>query len=381
MLVLFAAARGLLATPTRHVVFAATSPRRASALASSELAAPAVRALCNGTRLGHAVTFEAVVPPSVAPGTPLPEVVMATDPGRFPTASRARKALRRGCVLINGSEVRCISTAGGGDLLALQARVSPGFSPRGKPPFPVEVAYEDESIAVVLKPAGVCTHPPADGENRRRAGASHGNSMRSAIHYALQPPPAGTPGALYRPHICHRLDRPTSGLLLCAKTRHALLGVSSAFRDREVHKQYRAVVCGIVEGDEGEVDSPIMRRESRTRWRVLRRGRSLRLGGGHLTELALFPLTGRTHQLRRHCAEVLGAPIVGDSKYGGGDAGSGLYLSAVELRLAHPDRPPGAPPLHVAVEAPAKFGRLLAHEQQRWERLAEPDGDGVVAEC
>ncbi|EOD17411.1 hypothetical protein EMIHUDRAFT_57488, partial [Emiliania huxleyi CCMP1516] len=139
-----------------------------------------------------------------------------------------------------------------------------------------------------------------------------------------------------RPHICHRLDRPTSGLLLCAKTRHALLGVSSAFRDRVVHKQYRAVVCGIVEGDEGEVDSPIMRRESRTRWRVLRRGRSLRLGGGHLTELALFPLTGRTHQLRRHCAEVLGAPIVGDSKYGGGDAGSGLYLSAVELRLAHP---------------------------------------------
>ena len=102
---------------------------------------------------------------------------------------------------------------------------------------------------------------------------------------------------------------------------------------------------------------------------------------GWVTTVELQPLTGRRHQLRRHCAEVLGAPIVGDSKYGGGDAGSGLYLSAVELRLAHPDRPPGAPPLHVAVEAPAKFGRLLAHEQQRWERLAEPDGDGVVAEC
>ena len=84
------------------------------------------------------------------------------------------------------------------------------------------------------------------------------------------------------------------------------------------------------------MDADIDGRRAVTGWRVTGRHRSLKLGGGHLTSLALFPRTGRTHQLRRHCAEVLGTPIVGDAAYGGEDAGCGLMLAAVALEFRHP---------------------------------------------
>ena len=117
--------------------------------------------LRNGTRLGYAVHAElGVVPTSMSVATPLPEVLVAIDPERYPSMSRARKACRRGCILVNGIEARCITTARSGDALSLQARVTPGFAPRGHAPFPLEVLFEDDAMAVVLKPAGVCTHPP-----------------------------------------------------------------------------------------------------------------------------------------------------------------------------------------------------------------------------
>jgi RluA family pseudouridine synthase/mutator protein MutT len=331
----------------------------------------------NGTKVGYAVHHESVVPAEM-PTMPLPELLVAVDPRRYPSMSRARKACRRGTVLVNGMEGRCITTAGGGDTISLQSRVQPGFSPRGKPPFALEIAYEDDALAVVVKPAGVCTHPPSNAENRRLAGAANGNSMRTAVQYALRPPPVGTVDALYRPHICHRLDRPTSGLLLCAKTRPALAALTAAFRDRRITKQYRAIVCGRVEGEAGDIDSQVMGRPAQTSWRVVQRGRSLKLGGGHLTELALFPHTGRTHQLRRHCKEVLGLPIVGDKKYGGDDAGSGLYLAAVELSFVHPDKLDGSEPLRVSIDPPNKFASLMAHEQSRWQRLGDESALGLA---
>ena len=104
-----------------------------------------------------------------------------------------------------------------------------------------------------------------------------------------------------------------------------------------------------------------------TRWKVTGRHRSLKLGGGHLTSLELFPQTGRTHQLRRHCAEQLGCPMVGDAAYGGEDAGSGLLLSAVGLEFSHPATPAGAPRrVAVAAEEPTKFAALRRREHARW---------------
>ena len=77
--------------------------------------------------------------------------------------------------------------------------------------------------------------------------------------------------------------------------------------------------------------------------------------------------TATPQQLRRHCAEVLGTPIVGDKAYGGEDAGSGLFLAAVELQLEHPER--AGEPIHATCETPRKFGELLRRESERWQRL------------
>ena len=253
------------------------------------------------------------------------------DPQRFPTLSQARKSLRRGFVLINGVRSGCGSTASPGDVVALQERVAVGAAhQRRTAPFEHEIVYEDDTLGIVVKPAGVCTHPPKDGDDRRRIGADGGNTMRTAVGFALRPPAVGTRQVLYRPHVCHRLDRLTSGLLLCAKTYPALVALRRGFAERTIHKEYRAVVGGSVDGDEGTIDAPLLYSRGEwvsavTQWRVLSRARSDALSGGDLTELALWPKTGRTHQLRRHAAEILHAPIVGDTKYGGADAGAGLF--------------------------------------------------------
>ena len=191
--------------------------------------------------------------------------------------------------------------------------------------------------------------------------------------------PRAAASALYRPHLCHRLDKPTHGLLLCAKTRDALLGAQRAFAERRVRKRYAAVVGGRVEGESGEIDCEIDGRSAVTAWKVVSRHRSLRLGGGHLTQLALYPRTGRTHQLRRHCSEVLRTPIVGDKQYGGEDGGCGLLLAALELELAHPCRPVGAPPLHITTAPPPKFESLTRREHRRWELLS--DEPPAAASC
>jgi len=324
------------------------------------------------------VIHEATVPATIAPGTPLPEVLVAIDPERFPTLSRARKACRRRTVLVNGVVSFCIDTAGGGDKIGLQTRVQAWRPITGfKAAFAVDVVYEDSQLAVVYKPEGVCTFPTRGIENRN-SNFSGGDTMKTAVKYALQPPPDGTQHTLPRPHVVHRLDKPTSGLLLCAKTRTSKSFLHASFRQREIHKQYRAIVCGQVEGDEGKIDREINGRPAQTLWRVLSRARSVGLGGGHLTELALFPLTGRTHQLRRHCKEELFAPIVGDTQYGGRDAdvGTGLYLSAVELSFQHPERPASEEPLHIRVDAPSKFAKLLLQEQLQWEQLHARDSHG-----
>jgi len=336
--------------------------------------------LRNGTRLGYTVFEELVIPPgAVDMDTPLPKVLVAVYPIRFPSMSRARKSCRRGAVLVNNAEGRCISTASPGDAIALQERVAPGFSPRGHPPFPVDIVYEDDHLAVCVKPAGIVSHPPPGG--------APGGSMRTAIQYALAPPPLGTPGALYRPHICHRLDRPTSGLMLCAKTKPSLVGLQRQFRERSIRKRYEAIVCGWVDNDAGLIDASIDGLAAVTRYRVAGRARSLRIGGGHLTALTLHPKTGRTHQLRRHCAEVLGCAILGDKAYGGVDVGKGLFLAACELEFSHPERlaepepEPGHPErsaepevearVKVQYETPRKFAELLRRENERWAKLAK----------
>jgi 23S rRNA pseudouridine1911/1915/1917 synthase len=180
-------------------------------------------------------------------------------------------------------------------------------------PIPIEIVYEDETLVVVNKPAGLVVHPAAGIQS---------GTLANALSYHFQQLPDS--GAGVRPGIVHRLDRDTSGLLVVAKTEAALEHLSDQFRDRTVFKSYVALVHGRVQADTGRIDQPLARDASnRTRMAVVRGGRSalslyrVRQRFNRFTLLDVELKTGRTHQIRVHLA-WLKHPVVGDETYGGG---------------------------------------------------------------
>lgn len=188
------------------------------------------------------------------------------------------------------------------------------------------VFWEDASLAVVCKPAGMLSVPGLGG------GTSLLAWLRDRYPHATGP------------LLVHRLDMATSGLLLCAKTLDAYRRLQAQFCNRTVRKRYVALLDGAVAADEGVVELP-MRADwedrprqrvcfehgapARTEYRVLSRE-------GGVTRVALHPVTGRTHQLRVHASHPSGldAPIVGDTLYGHG--GNRLFLHAESLTFRHP---------------------------------------------
>lgn len=185
--------------------------------------------------------------------------------------------------------------------------------------------YADDSLVVVDKPAGLLSVP------------GRGADKQDCAVARVQ---AAWPDAL----TVHRLDMATSGLLLLARGATVQRRLSEAFAQRQVGKRYVAIVDGLMAGDAGEIDAPLIAdwpqrprqridhehgKPSLTRWRVLSRD-----GGARRTRLELEPVTGRSHQLRVHLAS-LGHAIVGDSLYGG-SAAPRLLLHASELAFAHP---------------------------------------------
>ena len=218
---------------------------------------------------------------------------------------------------------------------------------------PLRVIFEDESLAVVFKPAGIAV----------QGGISSQPSLRELLVGSVAPSRNSTAEPLWRPQHVHRLDAPTSGLLVVAKTGQALRALSASFADRAVRKRYRAVVAMPTraaatagDGDVQEIILPLSGQQARTLWRTIRRHASSRYGEIALVDL--WPHTGRTHQLRRHMA-ALGQPIIGDSKYWPAElpeAGGGLLLSAVELELPHPCT---GDELRVEISQPSEFDSFL----------------------
>ena len=339
-----------------------------------------------------------LAPPQVSPATPLrrgfevvatfdtstlagatraPLALQVLDPRRFPTPSKAKRACRRAEVALNGRTARCGDDVDVGDVLELRARtcVESYLQARfrsAKAPFELKVAYEDDYLAVVVKPSGRPTH--SEGQGRM--------NLRSAVPFALRPPARVDDGdrALSRPQPVHRLDKATSGLVLCAKTKNAAVECSRMFAERRVKKRYAAVLLGAPESPRGVVDADIpvsvngvtTPRSARTVYAVERVVPSLKAES--LTLIHFAPRTGRTHQLRRHAADVLRCPIVGDALYDGGGAAAmqfrrrGLFLCARYLELDHPCVP--GERLRVEIPLPAKFDDLLSRESDRFERLA-----------
>lgn len=286
--------------------------------------------------------------PADAPRERLDRVALALFPLWLPSRAAAKAACKRGEVLVDGAPAEPSRFVAAGDTIALRPRAD---SPHRAYPTVLEVAHEDDAVAVVVKPPGL----PVSG-NRHR-------TLARALAANLTPSPR--PDALPSPHPAHRLDASTSGLVAVGKTATAIAALNAAFAARAVDKRYRAVVVGRLEG-QGVIDAPIDGADARTEYSALAHSRSVRTDW--ITEVELRPITGRTHQLRRHLAD-LGHAISGDRLYGAPHTtlrGQGLFLAAVALTLPHPDD--GAA-LTVAIDPPPKFAALVAREARRWQRL------------
>ena len=203
------------------------------------------------------------------------------------------------------------------------------------------VVYEDDDLLVVNKPSGFLSVP--------------GKLITDSVQTRMEERFPAARGHL----IVHRLDMSTSGLLLITKRKEIHRLLQQQFFKRSIKKRYVAVLEGVVQGKEGFIDlplrgdfedrprqlvDPVNGKTARTRWQVVER-----LAEGR-TRVHLWPVTGRTHQLRVHCAHSLGlnASIVGDELYG--VLGGRLLLHAEELRFTHPGTKE-----ELVITAPAEF--------------------------
>ena len=206
----------------------------------------------------------------------------------------------------------------------------------------ISVIYEDRDLAIINKPAGISSHPLNNlGSDTLVNGLLFKFDELSDVNGHL------------KPGIVHRLDKDTSGIMIIAKNNDSHKNIAAQFKNRDIIKNYLALVKGSVEYDEGLIDRPIGRskikrtimviddskgKPAQTYFRVIKRV-SLKTtvkSQKFYTFILLFPRTGRTHQLRVHM-KYYGHPIIGDFKYGlSSDLISRQALHAYQVKFFHP---------------------------------------------
>lgn len=248
--------------------------------------------------------------------------------------SRLKKLIVEGRVLVNDSKRPAGYKVRAGDLITIQI---PDLITLDTVPedIPLNIVYEDEYLIALNKPAGMVIHPAP--------GHSSGTLVNALLHHCKD---LSGIGGVERPGIVHRLDKDTSGLVMIAKTEAAHKKLASQFKNREIHKEYLAIVKGYVKESKGTVQSPIGRhkvhrkkmdsrgvngRDAHTDYQVLYRSKDW-------SYLQLRPKTGRTHQIRVHLASIHHS-VIGDTLYGGKSTHLKMErqaLHAHRLELKHP---------------------------------------------
>lgn len=263
------------------------------------------------------------------------------------THGRLEKLLRTGQVRVDGKRVKASHRLAAGE----EIRVPPlGEEP--PPAQPVKravkvdphvigdlrkrVLYKDDQVLIIDKPAGLAVQGGTKTD-------VHLDALLDHLRF----------DAPERPRLVHRLDRDTSGVLVLARNARAAAALAKAFKAKTTRKVYWAAVVGVPKIDQGRIDAALLKQPGHRAERVVVDedfGKDavtfyavIAAAGRKAAWLALSPQTGRTHQLRAHCA-LIGTPIVGDGKYGGARAfslgdelGRGLHLHARSIRLPHPN--------------------------------------------
>ncbi len=263
----------------------------------------------------------------------------------YPALSHARleKLLRTGQIRVDGRRASANERVAPGQ----RVRIPPPASAAAASPPPQHVRpqeealakglvlYRDEALLVLNKPPGLAVQ---GGSGERR----HLDGLLDALRF----------GFAERPRLVHRLDKETSGVLVVARTAAAAAQLARVFREGSAKKIYWALVAGVPKPEEGRIDLPLLKGQGEGGERVrpdreegkraLTLYRVLDSAGRRASFLLLVPQTGRTHQLRVHCA-FLGAPILGDKKYGGEASeiaglppSQGLHLHARAIEIPRP---------------------------------------------
>ena len=286
----------------------------------------------------------------------------------FPQLSHGalQKLLRTGQVRLDGKRAEGKDRIEAGQTVRLPPGVTatPPPKPRERPlvsdrdaaEIQKMVIHRDDWAIALNKPPGLAVQGGSGTER-------HVDGMLDALRFGLEE----------RPRLVHRLDKDTSGLLLIARNGQAAKRLSESFRDRETEKLYWAVVVGVPPEEEGAINLPLAKRpgardletmqvDHEHGQKALTHFRLLDRAGDRAALLALWPRTGRTHQLRVHCAAI-GCPILGDRKYGGEEAllsavaeARRLHLHARRLALPHPS---GKGELELEAEPPPHFRRTV----------------------
>lgn len=226
--------------------------------------------------------------------------------------NQAATLIATGNVLVDGRREKASYKAEAGEDIRVDVPPPPSREVLGEQ-IALSIAYEDDDVLVIDKPAGMVVHPAPGNWSGTLVNALKGRGE-----------PLSSAGDPTREGIVHRLDKETSGLLLVAKTDRAHRMLGAAIAERRVSRRYAVLSWGHLEQDEITVDRPIARDpRDRKRMAVVQTGkpaktafvRLARLDAGDVLRAHLF--TGRTHQIRVHLASI-GHPVVGDDVYGGG---------------------------------------------------------------
>jgi 23S rRNA pseudouridine955/2504/2580 synthase len=301
---------------------------------------------------------------------------------RFPqlTQGAVQKLLRTGQIRIDGKRAEANARLEAGQSIRIpplpkadedapRETKAPAHDSRTKQKLKSMILYEDADVIVLDKPAGL----PVQGGTGQ---SQHLDGMLEALAVKGE-----------RPHLVHRLDKDTSGVMIVARNAFSARALAQSFRRRDTRKYYWAVTVGVPTPLQGKIDAALAKQSGAHGERVAmdeeegKRAVSLYSVVDHAAKraawVALWPMTGRTHQLRVHLAAI-GTPILGDWKYGGpasrltgGEVSTKLHLHARRLILPHPRSG--------TIDATAP---LPTHMRATWETFgfaANDDGDPFAA--